>query len=298
LFAIKKFAAQFFIKRGHGAQWQLKGIKMKKSVLAVLFASTLATTAYAGQVYIGDEAVYTPAFWVGGYFPAQGINGTAIGSQASALGDGSVAIGSGSVATEANTMAVGGRKIVGVNDGLATTDAVNVGQLKDGLADVYNQAVSYTDGQVDILNQTIVEGDANTLNQANTYTDSKVSTITNVSKNYTDARVSGAVSNLMQQVNEGDTRTLNQANNYTDSKFNELNDGVKRVGALAMLQFAQDHNPCHRSSLALSIGGYRGKHAVGAQYAYKVTHRMRLQGTAAYDGKHVGYSVSGNYSWE
>lgn len=271
---------------------------MKKSVLAVLFATNLATTAHAGQVYIGDEAVYAPSFWGGGAFPVQGIDGTSIGSQASALGDNSVAIGYGSVATESNTMAVGGRKIVGVTEGVATTDAVNVGQLKDGLADVYNQAVNYTDGQVDILNQKIVEGDANTLNQANTYTDSKVSNITNVSNSYTDARVSGAVSNLMNQINEGDTRTLNQANTYTDSKFNEVNDSVKRVGALAMLQFAQDHNPCHRSSLALAVGGYRGKHAIGAQYAYKVTHRMRLQGTAAYDGKHVGYSVSGNYSWE
>lgn len=271
---------------------------MKKSVLAVLLATTLASTAQAQSIYIGDGAFITPYVRVGDLPPDQGANSTTFGINAGALADNSVAIGHGSVATEANTMAVGGRKIVGVTEGVATTDAVNVGQLKDGLADVYNQSVSYTDGQVDVLNQTIVEGDANTLNQANTYTDSKVSTITNVSKNYTDSRVSNAVSSIINQVNEGDIRTLNQANTYTDSKFNELNDGVKRVGALAMLQFAQDHNPCHRSSLALSIGGYRGKHAVGAQYAYKVTHRMRLQATAAYDGKHVGYSVSGNYSWE
>ena len=218
---------------------------MKKSALAaVLLATTLAPTVHA-NTFTGDFG------------------------------------GTGKVSAFGGDM--NGKTIVNVAEGVATTDAVNVGQLKDGLADVYNQAVNYTDGQVDVLNQTIVEGDANTLNQSN---------------NYTDARVNNAVSSLTNQINEGDIRTLNQANTYTDAKFNEVNDSVKRVGALAMLQFAQDHNPCHRSSLALSIGGYRGKHAIGAQYAYKVTHRMRLQATAAYDGKYFGYSVSGNYSWE
>ena len=281
---------------------------MKK--LAIIVALSAATQASAKTqadklIYVSGDALITPYFAatasgtdLKNLLETQGLNTTVIGGNASATGDNSIAIGYGSVATEANTMAIGGRKIVGVTEGVATTDAVNVGQLKDGLADVYNQSVTYTDGQVDILNQTIVDGDANTLNQANTYTDSSVSNVLNQANTYTDARVNNAVSSLTNQINEGDIRTLNQANNYTDSKFNELNDSVKRVGALAMLQFAQDHNPCHRSSLALSIGGYRGKHAIGAQYAYKVTHRMRLQATAAYDGKHVGYSVSGNYSWE
>lgn len=85
----------------------------------------MVPTAQAQSIYIGDEALSTPAFWAGGHFPAQGINGTAIGSKASALGDGSVAIGSGSVATEANTMAVGGRKIVGVTEGVASTAGNN-----------------------------------------------------------------------------------------------------------------------------------------------------------------------------
>lgn len=241
---------------------------MKK--LAIILALSASSTAQAEYLYYG-ETVMSPIMSSGAPAIKQGENSTTFGLNAGALAENSVAIGYGSVATEANTMAVGGRKIVGVVAGVSDTDAVNVSQLKAGIVEANTYTDNTVNGAVTTLNQTIVQGDAQTLSQANAYTDSKVSTLVN---NY-----------------------RNEAREYTDARFNEVNDAVKRIGALAMLQFAQDHNPHKRSSLAVAVGGYRGKHAVGAQYAYKTTQNTRIQATVAYDSKHVGYGVSGSFSW-
>ena len=255
---------------------------MKK--LAIIVALSAATQASAKTqadklIYVSGDALITPYFAatasgtdLKNLLETQGLNTTVIGGNASATGDNSIAIGYGSVATEANTMAVGGRKIVGVVAGVSDTDAVNVSQLKAGISEANTYTNNTVNNAVTTLNQTIVQGDAQTLNQANAYTDSKVSTVIN--------------------------NVRNESRQYTDARFNEVNDAVKRIGAMAMLNYAQDHNPCKRSSLAVAVGGYRGKYAVGAQYAYKTTHNTRLQATVAYDSKHVGYGVSGNYSWE
>ncbi len=216
---------------------------MKKSVLAVFLVANLLTTAYAN--------------YFGGDFGGTG-KVTAFG------GD------------------MNGNVIVNVADGVSAKDAVNVSQLKAGIS----EANAYTDNSVNsavtTLNQTIVQGDAQTLSQANAYTDNSVNS---------------AVTTLNQTIVQGDAQTLSQANAYTDARFNEVNAAVKRIGALAMLNYAQDHNPCKRSSLAVAVGGYRGKYAVGAQYAYKTTHNTRIQATVAYDSKYIGYGVSGNLSW-
>jgi hypothetical protein len=271
---------------------------MKK--LAIILALSAASTASADYMYFG-ETIVSPVLGTGAPAIKQGDNSTTFGLNAGALAENSVAIGYGSVATEANTMAIGGRKIVGVVAGVSDTDAVNVSQLKAGIVEANTYTNSTVNNAVTTLNQTIVDGDTNTLNQANQYTDNTVN---------------GAVTTLNQTIVQGDAQTLSQANAYTDSKvsnvvnnyrneareytdarFNEVNDAVKRIGALAMLNYAQDHNPCKRSSLAVAVGGYRGKYAVGAQYAYKTTHNTRLQATVAYDSKHVGYGVSGSLSW-
>jgi autotransporter adhesin len=225
-----------------------KGIKMKK--LAIILALSASSTAQAEYLYYG-ETVMSPIMSSGAPAIKQGENSTTFGLNAGALAENSVAIGYGSVATEANTMAVGGRKIVGVVAGVSDTDAVNVSQLKAGIVEANTYTDNTVNGAVTTLNQTIVQGDAQTLSQANAYTDSKVSTLVN---NY-----------------------RNEAREYTDARFND--------------------NPHKRSSLAVAVGGYRGKHAVGAQYAYKTTQNTRIQATVAYDSKHVGYGVSGSFSW-
>jgi autotransporter adhesin len=84
---------------------------------------------------IGNESVASGAFaFTGGYqATASGAESIAIGHSAQAIADGSVAIGQGSVADQANTVSVGAsgseRRIVNVAAGVASTDAVNMGQL-------------------------------------------------------------------------------------------------------------------------------------------------------------------------
>ncbi len=101
---------------------------------------------------------------------ASGLNATAMGADAVASGAGSVAVGKGAKATEANSVALGQgsvadransvsvgsatnqRQITNVAAGTQLTDAVNVGQLNDGLSGVVDWSRNYTDtrvGQVD-----------------------------------------------------------------------------------------------------------------------------------------------------
>jgi autotransporter adhesin len=80
---------------------------------------------------------------------ASGDNSTAIGSDSTASGDNSVAIGAGSVASQANTVSVGSagheRTVTNVAAGVDSTDAVNVGQLSDAIAEAKDWSRNYTD---------------------------------------------------------------------------------------------------------------------------------------------------------
>ena len=128
----------------------------------------------------GDEAI---ALGIGG--AATGDGGIAIGARAQALSLNSLAIGAGAVSSHANSIAlgagsattvgaqtgyqgafvgssdstgelnVGGRQITGVAAGSAATDAVNVSQLQGGVDYAINEANSYTDGQIDGVNNRI-----------------------------------------------------------------------------------------------------------------------------------------------
>ena len=128
----------------------------------------------------GDEAI---ALGIGG--AAAGDGGIAIGARAQALSLNSLAIGTGAVSSHANSIAlgagsattvgaqtgyqgafvgssdstgelnVGGRQITGVAAGSAATDAVNVSQLQGGVDYAINEANSYTDGQIDGVNNRI-----------------------------------------------------------------------------------------------------------------------------------------------
>lgn len=61
-------------------------------------------------------------------------NGTAIGYYSNVNGKNSVAIGASTTVNEENVVGIGNRKLTQVNAGVADTDAVNVSQLKEGLA--------------------------------------------------------------------------------------------------------------------------------------------------------------------
>ncbi|WP_240057217.1 YadA-like family protein [Paraburkholderia azotifigens] len=122
-----------------------------------------ATAMGALSVASGSQSVAT------GYAAnASGQNAVATGANANASGNNSVALGAGSVADQDNTVSVGSatqqRRITNVAAGTATTDAVNVGQLNDAIAqanasvdDKVNQGVqsanAYTNQQVNKLDK-------------------------------------------------------------------------------------------------------------------------------------------------
>lgn len=95
----------------------------------------MATNAVA----MGDGAQVTAA------------SGTAIGQGARATAQGAVALGQGSVADRANTVSVGSvggeRQVANVAAGTLATDAVNKGQLDNGVA----AANSYTDSRYNAM---------------------------------------------------------------------------------------------------------------------------------------------------
>ncbi len=116
-----------------------------------------ATAYESTAVGTGAQATSEATTAVGDGAAASGAGSTAIGTLASAVGSGSVALGSGSVANRPDTVSVGNaaggldRQVTNVAAGTATTDAVNVGQLDQGLAG----ANLYTDQQFNLLGQRI-----------------------------------------------------------------------------------------------------------------------------------------------
>jgi autotransporter adhesin len=94
----------------------------------------------------------------GGYGAvATGAHSTALGVNASATGNNSVALGYGSsdggLDNVVSVGAVGAeRQITNVAAGTRTTDAVNVGQLKEGMASTLASANAYTDNRIAAIN--------------------------------------------------------------------------------------------------------------------------------------------------
>jgi autotransporter adhesin len=109
------------------------------------------TSHLAAPSATGDDAV------AGGFGAvASGNHSTALGANASATGSNSVALGYGSSDDgRDNVVSVGAagaeRQITNVAAGTEDTDAVNVGQLHQGLADTLAQANSYTDSRLNAL---------------------------------------------------------------------------------------------------------------------------------------------------
>lgn len=109
-------------------------------------ATAIGINALAGTTYSGG----TPVLLVAPATPY--VNQVSVGMMA-------LSWGYGDVATQDNTVAVGGRRIVGLSDGTAATDAVTVQQLQAAIAGVggvdpgaiINQANAYTDQAINGL---------------------------------------------------------------------------------------------------------------------------------------------------
>ena len=101
-----------------------------------------ATASGANSIAVGPRALASGEGSIAqGYnATASQLNSVAIGSNANALAPNSVALGANSVADQANTISVGAlgneRRITNVAPGIADTDAVNVGQLKQTQANI------------------------------------------------------------------------------------------------------------------------------------------------------------------
>lgn len=130
-------------------------------------APSVAGTAGAFQVSQDNTAAATPtganATAAGAGAAAAGANASALGSGSNAAGSGATALGAGASASAANSVALGAgsladqdntvslgsaggeRRVVNMAAGVAATDAVNLGQLSQGLSDTLGQAKSYTD---------------------------------------------------------------------------------------------------------------------------------------------------------
>jgi len=119
--------------------------------------TTINTYQTSGDNNTAASASGNNATAAGGGAVASGNSSTAVGANSSATGDNSVAIGSGSVATSANTVSVGSvgheRTITNVATGVNATDAVNVGQLSDAVANAKDWSKNYTDQRFDSVDR-------------------------------------------------------------------------------------------------------------------------------------------------
>jgi trimeric autotransporter adhesin len=121
------------------------------------------------------QALNQAALALGAYSTASGVNSVAIGTNANAKSTSSVALGAGSVASENYTVSVGGagvtRRITNVADGIANTDAANVGQV--------NAARSAMSTSLDAMGKRVgdVESGASSANNRITANSKDISTL-------------------------------------------------------------------------------------------------------------------------
>ncbi|MDR5780305.1 YadA-like family protein, partial [Caballeronia sp. LZ065] len=122
---------------------------------AALGATASATGTQAAAFGYNASATGTQAAAIGSGAKATGADSTAIGTGSQAKGANSVALGSNSVADRDNTVSVGApgseRQIANVAPGSQGTDAVNVNQLNQSVAEGVNQANAYTNQQFNAL---------------------------------------------------------------------------------------------------------------------------------------------------
>ena len=156
------------------------------------------TTGLNGGIAIGIGAQaigMQSSVAVGPYANASGDYGVAVGSNATAGGYTSLAIGAGSIANDSESIALGSnsvttrdrevsvgangftRSVANVSDGVISTDATNLGQVRSISNSVLQSSINYTDTsliafeaeQKAYTNAAVANG----LHQANSYTDSK-----------------------------------------------------------------------------------------------------------------------------
>jgi adhesin YadB/C len=226
-------------------------------------------------------------------------DGISIGGGVSS--NGGIALGSGSSASRADELNVGDRQITGVKDGVANSDAANVGQLNTAANNTLNSANTYTDNQAtNVLNESKTYTDSsatNTLNSANTYTDNKATNVLNESKTYTDNSATNTLNSANTYTDNQAVNVLNESKTYTDNAisngFNDyyqqskdhinnransldkkINKNMKKAnagigGAMAMSSIPEKYG--YDFSAGIAIANYRDGQALAAGAKYDVS---------------------------
>jgi autotransporter adhesin len=255
---------------------------------------------------------------LGAYTSASGDYSTALGPQATATGFGSVALGYRTVADEDHTVAVGDRRIVGLADGTAETDAVNLRQLQAGI----DQAFAYTDAvfagltpsapppvdPVDPVDPTplplpepvviddreyVDARDAATLASAQTYADEgDVRTLASA-QTYADEGDVRTLASAQTYADEGDARTLTAAKSYADGLENRAFERSqaytdKRVSemetTLSSGIAAVAASPMlpalgpGESAIAVGAGHFNGSSALGVMFGHQPSANVNVFG--------------------
>ncbi|MDR5879093.1 YadA-like family protein, partial [Caballeronia sp. LZ032] len=121
--------------------------------------ASVATGTHAAAIGPSASATGAGAVAVGFGATAQGGNSAAIGANATAPAGNAVALGANAVADRDNTVSVGAvgseRQITNVAAGTQGTDAVNLNQLNQSVAQGVNQANAYTNQQFNVLGDQI-----------------------------------------------------------------------------------------------------------------------------------------------
>ena len=187
------------ISIGHGSSSSLYGVAIGTNAQAI---STITPNSTAIDIYNkqGSTAIGVASYAVDG--------ATAIGKAAGALGNGSVALGDGTVNYEANTVAVGSRRITQVANGLQGNDAANVSQVQRAK----NEAIAASNA---FTTSTAVE----TLSTSKNYTDVKTNQAISTAASYTNSVATNTLNSANSFTNQVGETVLNSANTYTDSSL-------------------------------------------------------------------------------
>lgn len=200
---------------------------LKKAILA-LTVTTFSAFSFAQVSTNGNIIIGTGS--------ATDANSISLGGGTAS--NGGIAIGSGSTSNRNDEVNIGDRNITGVKDGVANSDAANVGQL--------NSSAN------------------STLNSANNYTDQKKSEYVTESNNYTD-----------QQINKylnGQGGNIDKS--YIDGSFYRLNKKIEKnylkaqggiAGAMAMASIPEREG--FDTSVGVGVANYRSQQsiAIGAR---------------------------------
>ncbi|WP_431819371.1 YadA family autotransporter adhesin [Burkholderia sp. F1] len=140
----------------------LSAVNQQVASLTGSIQATAGTASGANSVAVGagSTASGTNSVATGSGATASGNNSTALGAHAMASGTNSVALGANSTDQgRSNVVSIGSatqpRQLINVAAGTAPTDGVNVQQLNDTVSQGVSQANSYTDGQIQSVNNRI-----------------------------------------------------------------------------------------------------------------------------------------------